>query len=134
MTYFESTVAEFVELYKGLEAIKNVKGTRFAFLVAKNLKELEHVLKPYEDKARPSQEFQIVAAQAHKLAEAEDQEGIEKLEEEHKDLVEQRKQQLAEVEKEMQQTIKVALQEINEEQLPDDLSTEQLLPIMRLIK
>lgn len=134
MTYFEATVGEFVELYKGLEAVKNVKGTRFAFLVAKNIKELENTLKPYEDMARPSQEFQVIAAQAHKLAEAEDQEGIEKLEEEHKDLVEQRKQQLAEVDKEMQQAIKVALEQINEDQLPNDLTTDQLLPIMRLIK
>lgn len=134
MEYITATNGELVELFKGLEAIKNVKGTRFAFVVAKNLKELGRFLQPLEAKAIPSKEFQIVAATAHKLAEAEDVNGIEELEKEHEDLIKQRKEQLAEIERLMLEETKVALEMIKETSLPEDLTTDQLLPILRLVK
>lgn len=134
MKYVTATNREFVELYKGLEGVKNVKGTRFAFLVAKNLKELARHLTPLEQKAHPTPEFLEISAVAHQLAEAEDAEGIKKLEEENSELIEQRKQQLAEIEQMMEETASVALEHINENQLPDDLTTDQVLPILMLVK
>ena len=44
MIYLDATNREFLELYKGLEAVKSIKGGRFSFLVAKNLKELKNSL------------------------------------------------------------------------------------------
>lgn len=134
MEYVTATNLEFVELFKGLEAVKNVKGTRFAFIVAKNLKELNRYLTPFEKQAIPTKAFQEVAAKAHELAEAENAEGIKKLEEENAELIKERKAQLAAIEQMMQEEAVVALELIREDQLPEDLSTDQLLPLLRMIK
>lgn len=134
MEYVTATNSEFLELFKGLEAVKNVKGTRFAFIVAKNLKELNRHLAPFEQQAVPTEAFQEVAAQAHALAEAEDAEGIKKLEEENAELIEERKAQLAAIEQMMQEEATVSLELIREDQLPEDLSTDQLLPLLRMIR
>ena len=133
MDYVTATNREFVELFKGLEAVKNVKGTRFAFIVAKNIKELSNHLEEFEVKATPSPEFQVVAAKAHKWAEAEDEKGIRQHEEDHADLIEQRKTQLAEIEELMGQEASVALHLIKESNLPEDLTTDQILPLLRIV-
>jgi hypothetical protein len=101
---------------------------------AKNLKELERVLLPIEEKAVPSLEFQKVSAQAHKLAEAEDEEGIKKLEEDNYELIEQRKSQIKEVEELMQNKSEVYLHLFNQSQLPEDLTADQVLPLLAIIK
>lgn len=129
----EMKVADAIELYKGLEAVKQHKGARFAVIVARNVKELEKLLKQYEEVAKPSAEFIEVSGKAHKLAEAEDEEGIKKLEEEHSDLISERKSQLAALEETMQQTIEISLQTIKEEQLPEDVTPEQVVPILPIV-
>lgn len=134
MTYLEATNREFLELYKGLEAVKSIKGARFSFLVAKNLKELKNSLQHIEDAAVPSERFMEVSALAHKYAEEENEEAIQKLEEEHADLVEERKKQIEDIEKLLDANSKVAVELIREDQLPEDLTPEQVLPILRIIK
>ena len=126
-------VADAIELYKGLEAVKHHKGARFAVIVAKNVKELEQVLSKYEETAKPSEEFIRVSGEAHRLAEAEDEEGIKKLEEEHADLIEERKTQLAQLEATMQNEIDIDLHPIKESQLPDDVTPEQIVPILPIL-
>ena len=133
MVQITATNQEFVELFKALEGVKDVKGTRFAFVVAKNIKELNRHLRPLEEFATPTPEFQKVASIAHELAEKEDKEGIEKLEEEHKELIEQRKAQIAELEAKMQDSVSVYVEKIRKDQLPEDLTTDQLLPLLMLI-
>jgi hypothetical protein len=134
MDLITATNGELVELLKSLQKIGEVKSTRFAILAARNVKELERKLQPLEEMATPSKEFQTVAAQAHKLAEAEDKEGIEALELEHADLIEQRKAQIAELEEKMSEITEVYLHKFKESQLPDDLSAEQIMPLLALIE
>lgn len=134
MTYLKAPNKDFVELLKGLEAVKEVKNTRFAFVVAKNIKELSYSLGALEKAATPTKEFQKVAAEAHVLAEAEDAEGIEKLEEAHKSLIDERKAQLTALEDMMEEETEIALEFLAEGQLPEDLSTDQLLPLLRIVK
>lgn len=126
-------VADAIELYKGLEAVKQHKGARFSVIVAKNVKELEQVLRQYEEIAKPSDEFLRVSGEAHKLAEAEDEDGLKKLEEEHADLIEERKTQLAQLEATMQNEIEIDLHSIKESQLPDDVTPEQIVPILPIL-
>jgi len=133
MVQITATNQELVELFRALEGVKNVKGTRFSFIVAKNIKELSTHLRPLENFAEPSQEFKEVAAIAHKLAENEDKEGIEKLEEDNKDLIEQRKKQIEELELKMQEPSTVYVEKFRKDQLPEDLTTDQLLPLLILI-
>lgn len=126
-------VADAIELYKGLEAVKKHKGARFAVIVAKNVKELEQALRKYEDTAKPSDEFLRVSGEAHRLAEAEDEEGIKKLEEDHADLIAERKEQLAQLELQMQEEIELNVQTIKEAQLPEDVTPEEIVPILPIV-
>ena len=130
---FKMKVADAIELYKGLEAVKQHKGARFSVIVAKNVKELEQVLRQYEEIAKPSDEFLRVSGEAHKLAEAEDEDGLKKLEEAHADLIEERKAQLAQLEATMQNEIEIDLHSIKESQLPEDVTPEQIVPILPIL-
>ena len=129
----EMRVADAIELYKGLEAVKKHKGARFSIIVARNVKELEAVLKQYEEMAKPSDEFMRVSGEAHKLAEAEDEAGIKKLEEEHSSLIDERKEQLAELEALMQTAVTIDLQIIKEGQLPEDVTPEEVVPLLPIV-
>ena len=130
----EMKVADAIELYKGLEAVKKHKGARFSIIVARNVKELEAVLRQYEEMAKPSNEFMRVSGEAHKLAEAEDEAGIKKLEEEHADLIEERKAQLSKLEELMQTSVKIDLQTIKEKQLPEDVTPEEVVPLLPIVE
>lgn len=130
----EMKVADAIELYKGLEAVKKHKGARFSIIVARNVKELEAVLRQYEEMAKPSDEFMRVSGEAHKLAEAEDEAGIKKLEEEHADLIEERKAQLSKLEELMQTNVKIDLQLIKERQLPEDVTPEEVVPLLPIVE
>lgn len=133
-TQIELKVADAIELYKGLEAVKKHKGARFAIVVARNAKELEQVLRKYEDLAKPSDEFLQVSAKAHQFAEAEDEEGIKKLEEEHAILIEERKAQLDALETAMKDVVVFNLQKIREDQLPEDVSPEEVVPLLPILE
>lgn len=130
----EMKVADAIELYKGLEAVKKHKGARFSIIVARNVKELEAVLRQYEEMAKPSDEFMQVSGEAHKLAEAEDEAGIKKLEEEHADLIEERKAQLSKLEELMQTNVTIDLQLIKEKQLPEDVTPEEVVPLLPIVE
>lgn len=126
-------LSEAVDIYKGLQEVKDIKGSRFSIVVAKNMKTLIEELKDIDKLATPSDEFMQVSAQVHKLAESEDVEGIQKLEEDHKDLIESRKKQLEEVEKLLEKEVSIPIYKLREDQLPNELNSEQLLPILGII-
>jgi microcompartment protein CcmL/EutN len=126
-------VADAIELYKGLDAVKKHKGARFSVIIARNVKELEHVLREYENVAQPSDEFIALSNEAHKLAEAEDAEGIKKLEEENADLIDARKAQLKKLDKAMEKLVEINLQTIKEAQLPEDVTPEEIVPLLPIL-
>ena len=80
MTTIEATNRELLDLFRGLEAVKTIKGARFAVLVGKNLKELRHILEPIEKAAQPTFQFQEVSVKMQELAEKEDKDGMTSLE------------------------------------------------------
>lgn len=126
-------VADAIELYKGLDAVKKHKGARFSIIVARNVKELEQVLREYENIAQPSDEFIALSNEAHRLAEAEDAEGIKKLEEENADLIDARKVQLKKLDKAMEKLVEINLQTIKEAQLPEDVTPEEIVPLLPIL-
>ena len=134
MTQIEGTNREFLELLKGLEAIKGVKGKSFALLTARNIMSLTKHLKPIEKIARPTTEFQKVSEKAHAFAEAEDTDGLKELEDANKELIEQRKEQLETVEKMLDEDSKVKVNLIREELVPDEVTPELILPLLKIIK
>ena len=133
MDKFKATNRELLNLYKGLEAVKSMKGARSAVLVGKNIKELRNVLDPLEQAAVPGMEFQELSIEMQKLIESEDQEAITKLEEENTELIEQRKKQLADVEELLDNEIEVYLHPIREDQLPEEITGEQVERLLQII-
>jgi hypothetical protein len=133
MDKFKATNRDLLNLYKGLEAVKSMKGARFAVLVGKNIKELRNVLDPLEQAAVPSIEFQELSIEMQRLIEAEDQAAIEKLEKENNELVEQRKRQLADVEELLDNEIEVHLHSIREDQLPEEITGEHVERLLQII-
>ena len=134
MTQITGTNQEFLEILRGLEAIKGVQGKAFSLLVARNIVSLSNHLKPIEKEAVPTEEFNRVSAIAHQHAENEDAEALESLEEEHKDLIEERKEQLKKVEKLLAKSAKVKVNLIREELVPEEVTAEQLLPLLKILK
>lgn len=134
MKKFNATNRELLNLYKGLEAVKTIKGARFAVLVGKNLKELRNVLDPLEKAALPGPEFQELSIKMQGLIESEDQDAIKTLELENQDLIDARKKQLEDVEDLLDNEIEVYLHSINETQLPEEINGDQVEPLLQLIK
>jgi hypothetical protein len=134
MEYITITNQDLVNLYKGLEDVKSVKGTRFSILVAKNLKEISQQLKELDSLATPTQEFIEVSAKVHKLAEENNEEEIKRLEVEHADLIEERRKQIEIVEARMQDEVNISIETIREDQLPEDLTSDQILPLLHIIR
>jgi hypothetical protein len=125
---------EILQLFRGLTAVKDIKGSRFAVLVAKNLKELKGVLEPLDEEAMPTLEFQELSVKMQKLIEAEDAEAIEKMEEENKELIDARKEQLEKVNKKMSLESEVHVYKIREDQLPDEITGEQISLLLEILE
>ena len=133
MEKITATNREFLSLYKGLEAVKSMQGARFAVLVGKNMKELRMLLNPLEISAIPTPEFQRLSIEIQKLIEAEDKEAIEAMEKENEELIEERKKQLAEVEAQLDSESEIYLHVIKEDQLPEDITGEQVERLLQII-
>lgn len=133
MEKITATNREFLNLYKGLEAVKSMQGARFAVLVGKNMKELRVLLNPLEISAIPTPEFQKLSIDIQKLIEAEDKEAIEAMEKENEELIEERKKQLAEVEAQLDNESEIYLHVIKEDQLPEDITGEQVERLLQII-
>lgn len=133
-TKVEATNREFLDLFRGLEAVKTIKGARFAVLVGKNLKELRHILEPIEIAAQPTLAFQEISVQMQGLAEAEDEEGMKSLEDQNQELIEERKAQLSAVEDMLNEKNEVFLHLIKETQLPEEITGEHIEKLIKIIE
>lgn len=134
MTKVEATNREFLDLFRGLEAVKTIKGARFAVLVGKNLKELRHILAPIEKAAQPTYEFQEVSVKMQDLAEKEDKDGMTTLEKQNQKLIDERKAQLSAVEDMLDEQVEVSLHVIKEAQLPEEITGEHIEKLIKIIQ
>jgi hypothetical protein len=134
MKKFNLTNRQLLNLYKGLEAVKDMKGSRFAVLVGKNMKELKFILDPIEKAAIPTPEFQELSVKVHELLKDEKSEEIEALEEENKELIDARKKQMDEINDLLDASAEVSLHPIKEEQLPEEITGEQVEHLLEIIE
>lgn len=104
-----------------------------SFFVAKNIKEIEKVLAPIDQMSIPSEEFYNISVEAQKFIENSDDEGLKKFEEEHADIVAQRKEQLQKVDEELNKQSEVFLVTLRNDQITDSVTVEQLGRILDLI-
>ena len=133
MINFKGTNRQLLNLYRGLEGVKDIKGSRFAVLIGKNMKEIKHILQPIEDAALPTPSFQTVSIQMRDLMEADDKDAMEQLENDNKDLIEERKEQMKRVEDMLEEETELSLHSIREDQLPDEITGEQVEKILEII-
>lgn len=133
MINFKGTNRQLLNLYRGLENVKDIKGSRFAVLVGKNMKDIKHILAPIEEAAVPTPAFQTVSIQMRDLVEAEDKDAMEQLEKDNEGLIEERKKQMDEVENMLESDVKLPLHPIREDQLPDEITGEQVEKILEII-
>ena len=134
MTQIEGTNQEFLDLLRGLEGLKEVQGKAFSLLVARNINSIANHLKPIEVAAQPTKEFQELSVRVQRLVKEEKTDEIEALEEENKETIEERKAQLAAVDDMLKDNSSVGINLIKEEHIPNDVTPEQLLPLLSIIK
>ena len=134
MTKIEATNRELLEVFRGLESVKSIKGARFGVLVGKNLKELRHRLQPIEKAAEPTFEFQEVSVQMQTLSESNDHDAMTALEKSNENLITERKAQLDAVELLLDEDAEVYLHMIKEAQLPDEITGEHIERLLKIIE
>ena len=132
-TKIEGTNREFLDLFRGLEAVKSMTGARFAVLVGKNLKELRLKLHPIEEAAAPPFEFQELSVKMQDLVENKEEEAIKALEDDNEKIIEDRKAQLQAVEDMLDEPTEVYLHKIKESQLPEEITAEHVERLLQII-
>ena len=128
------TNQQLVGMLQGLFNVGNLKGVKFALIVAKNVKILKSELEDIEMAAQPTPEFIELSQKVAELEQKKDLDGIKKLEKGNKKLVDGRKKQLAELDKLMKETAKVTLFTFSEDILPTEINAKQLEGIQNLIQ
>ena len=129
--------ADFVELLQGMFLVKDLKGKNFSLTISKNMKLIQNSIKDLEHQGMPSEEFVELASKIRELAKDTSEEGklkIEKLEQENEAIITERKNQIADIKEKLQEEIELELLTIDEDSLPEDISTEQLVAIEKLMK
>ena len=128
-----ATNREFLNMYQVFQETRDVRNVKYATILVINSRVIKEHLDELEALATPSPEFITLAQEAQKFIQADDQEGLKKLEEQHAEIVESRKTQMAEVNARLDQEATLELKMLNEKILPTELSADQLEAIAKLI-
>lgn len=128
-----ATNREFLNIFKTLNETRSTRGVAYAKAVVKNSEVIKAHLDPIEEKAKPSEAFMLLSLEAQKYIQAEDSEGLKKFEEEHSEVIEERKKQMDEINTMLDETSTLELKLINESNLPEDLSAEQVQALIKII-
>ena len=136
MTTINATKGEFVTLINGLFQVQELKGKKFGLAVSRNITILKEDLKHLEDLGKPSEEFMQLATKVNQISQEDpenSQKIIDDLEKENEELVKDRKEQLAKVTELMKDKMKIKLNTISEDILPEEITAQQINNIERII-
>tara|TARA_R110000787_G_C13141046_1_gene417267 strand:+ start:146 stop:553 length:408 start_codon:yes stop_codon:yes gene_type:complete len=131
MLTFKNKNREFVDLFNGLQLVKDLEGVEFGLAVAKNITILKQKLSALEDIAKPSEEFVLLSRQATQLKD--DVEAIAKLEADNAESIERRKIHVAEIEELLDIEVDVELHTVRESILPQNTTATQIEAINLII-
>ena len=129
--------ADFVEILQGLFQVKDLKGKKFSLIAAKNIQLIQDSLEDLEEQGKPSQEFVELSIKIRKLMESiepDAKEKIKTLEEENESIIQDRKQQIEDIKEKLQAEIELDVDFVTKDDLPEDISMEQLMGINKLLK
>lgn len=148
---------EIVDLYNGLSVIKDLKGVKLNYAIAKNISLLEPEVKALQKAHMSSDSFQEYEKKRVEIAEKyakkeengnpiivndnyilEDKYGftkeVEKLNKEYKKTIDERKAQMEEVDKLLLEEVPIELHKITLDDIPNDVTTEQMKSIIKIIE
>lgn len=148
---------DILSLYKGLNSLGGLRGVKFTYAVAKNIRVLHDEITSLEKAVEADEQFQEYDKKRVELAKEhaqkdekgepkvensqfvlEDQKAFEKehalLRDEYADTIAKRENQLAEYKELLEEDVAVELHKINISQVPDDISTEQMYAILPVIE
>ena len=131
------TNRELAELMQGLFSVQQLQGIKFSLSVAKNIQRIKGELDGLDKASQPSPEFMELSQKVQMCEQKKDMEGIKKLEDDNSELVETRKKQLNEVDSLLNEDSKILLDDlytISEEDLPSDITAQQINGIQLIIK
>ena len=137
MITINATKGELVNIINGLFAVQNLKGKEFSLIVSKNIKILKDSLQDLEDAGKPSEEFMKLAEQVNEIAnknEDDAKEKIDQIEKDNQELVDARRVQMDKVTKMMEAKASAKLHIINEELLPEDITAQQINKLIDIIE
>tara|TARA_R110000787_G_scaffold90527_1_gene191035 strand:- start:143 stop:541 length:399 start_codon:yes stop_codon:yes gene_type:complete len=123
---------QLVELFNGLQAVKDLQGVRFGLIVSKNIRIIQQELNDIDEASKPTDAFLELSEKANKLHK--DEEALIKLEDDNSKIVEERKAQLKGIDKLLEGDVKVELHTIGEDLLPEDITAAQITGIDTLLK
>ena len=137
MKAINATKGDFVQIINGLFNVQNLSGKDFSLIISKNINILKDKLKDLEDMGKPSEKFMELAKEVNLLSSGDDENAkakIDKLEEENKDLVEERRAQLEKVAEVMKEEISVELHVLSEDLLPETVTANQINNLIKIIE
>ena len=137
MKTINATKGDFVQIINGLFNVQNLSGKDFSLIISKNINILKDKLKDLEDMGNPSEKFMELAKEVNLLSSGDDENAkakIDKLEEENKDLVEERRAQLEKVAEVMKEEISVELHVLSEDLLPETVTANQINNLIKIIE
>ena len=129
--------SDFVEILQGLFQTKDLKGKKFSMIAAKNIELIQDALKDLEDQGKPSEEFVELSIKMRSLMESTEPDAKDKmktLEEENATIIEARKAQIDEIKEKLQVEVELDLDFVEKDDLPEDISMEQLMGINKILK
>ena len=137
MKTINATKGDFVQIINGLFNVQILSGKDFSLIISKNINILKDKLKDLEDMGKPSEKFMELAKEVNLLSSGDDENAkakIDKLEEENKDLVEERRAQLEKVAEVMKEEISVELHVLSEDLLPETVTANQINNLIKIIE
>jgi cell fate (sporulation/competence/biofilm development) regulator YlbF (YheA/YmcA/DUF963 family) len=127
------TNQELVDLVNGLHKVKDLKGVKFALVVAKNIEMLQKELEHIDEASKPSEEFMKVSTEVQDCMKNGKEEEAKKLEEENKKLVDERKVQIEEVQVLLKEESTINIYTVYSNQLPGDITADQIMSVRNII-
>ena len=138
MIKIKATKGEFVQMVNSLFSVKDLEGKDFAVTVAKNIQILTDNLKDVEEAGKPSKEFMELAMSVNAFTDKKDDDEaiykIKELEEENKELIDERRKQIEAVSILMEDKLELDLHLISEDIIPESITATQISGLTKILK
>jgi dGTP triphosphohydrolase len=135
-TTLKTTKEELVTLINGLFQVQTIKGKEFSLAVSKNIATLKETLTNVEEAGTPSEAFMKLASTVNEIAnknEDDAKEKIDELEKQNQELVDARRAQMEEVTELLKEEVEIELETLSEDILPEDITAQQINGIIKII-